>query len=282
MTLKDDRDKEVRDALDIETRPLFPAIYEGFIEADALAQGEDAILRVLRNAIYRYFQNRNLQTLNEEAAYALESGLGLAHSGTIEERRETLIEAVNKRFVFNEAALAARIEQMVHGEDVRFRIDPKAQTLEIWTEGGEQDGAFVAYDISQALKPIIPQNLQLCAELHAEHVAIEEHMTCGAVCAIACSIETETVDNDPSQYEGIKILWLETCGTVKVHVVQAIRALLGIGLIESKNIADAAPTEIARYESRAEAENALETMLSYERSGIALRDTDAVLYIVEE
>ena len=192
MTLKDDRDKEVRDALDIETRPLFPAIYEGVIEADALAQGEDEILRVLRNAVYRYFQNRNLQTLNEEAAYALETGLGLDHSGTIEERRETLIEAVNKRFVFNDDALAARIEQMAKAEGVtvHYEIDPIALTMRIWREGENENGSFIAYDIANTLHPTIPQNIQLISEATIKN-ATHERGTLANIAAFSTSVSTE-------------------------------------------------------------------------------------------
>lgn len=192
MTLKDDRDKEVRDALDIETRPLFPAIYEGIIEADALAQGEDEILRVLRNAVYKYFQNRNLQTLNEEAAYALETGLGLDHSGTIEERRETLIEAVNKRFVFNDAALAARIEQMAKAEGVtvHYEIDPIALTMRIWREGENENGSFIAYDIANTLHPTIPQNIQLISEATIKNAA-HERGTLANIAAFSTSVSTE-------------------------------------------------------------------------------------------
>lgn len=192
MTLKDDRDKEVRDALDIETRPLFPAIYEGVIEADALAQGEDEILRVLRNAVYKYFQNRNLQTLNEEAAYALETGLGLDHSGTIEERRETLIEAVNKRFVFNDAALAARIEQMAKAEGVtvHYEIDPIALTMKIWREGENENGSFIAYDIANTLHPTIPQNIQLISEATIKN-ATHERGTLANIAAFSTSVSTE-------------------------------------------------------------------------------------------
>lgn len=192
MTLKDDRDKEIRAALDIETRPLFPAIYEGIIEADALAQGEDEILRVLRNAVYKYFQNRNLQTLNEEAAYALETGLGLDHSGTIEERRETLIEAVNKRFVFNDAALAARIEQMAKAEGVtvHYEIDPIALTMRIWREGENENGSFIAYDIANTLHPTIPQNIQLISEATIKNAA-HERGTLANIAAFSTSVSTE-------------------------------------------------------------------------------------------
>ena len=192
MTLKDSRVKEVRDALDIETRPLFPKIYEGFIEADALAQGEDAILGVLRNAIYRYFQNRNLQTLNEEVAEALENGLGIAHTGTIEERRATLIEVINRRFVLNDAEIAARIEQMAKakGATVHHEIDPIALNMRIWREGENENGSFIAYDIANALHPTIPQNIQLISEATITN-AIHEHGTLANTAAFSTSVSTE-------------------------------------------------------------------------------------------
>ena len=195
MTLKDSRDKEVLDALDIETRPLFPGIYEGFIEADALAQGEDAILGVLRNAIYRYFQNRNLQTLNEEAAEALENGLDIAHTGTIEERRATLIEVINRRFVLNDAEIAARIEQMAKAEGVtvHYEIDPIALNMRIWREGENENGSFIAYDIANAIRPTIPQNIQLISEATITN-AIHERETLANTAAFSTSVSIERAE----------------------------------------------------------------------------------------
>ena len=195
MTLKDSRDKEVRDALDIETRPLFPGIYEGFIEADALAQGEDAILGVLRNAIYRYFQNRNLQTLNEEAAEALENGLDIAHTGTIEERRATLIEVINRRFVLNDAEIAARIEQMAKAEGVtvHYEIDPIALNMRIWREGENENGSFIAYDIANPIRPTIPQNIQLISEATITN-AIHERETLANTAAFSTSVSIERAE----------------------------------------------------------------------------------------
>ena len=70
--------------------------------------------------------------------------------------------------MFNDATLAQRIERLANGKDVRFRIDPHVLKLEIWRQGGEQDGAFIAYDIAEELKHVIPQNLELHRLLEAK------------------------------------------------------------------------------------------------------------------
>lgn len=250
MTLKDDRDKEVRDALDIETRPLFPAIYEGFIEADALAQGEDAILSVLRNAVYRYFQNRNLQTLNEEAAYALESGLGLDHSGTIEERRETLIEAVNKRFVFNDKALAEKIEQLSEGKPIRFSIDAQKLILKIWNDDIEENGEFTAYDISQNLKPIIPQNIQMVAEDKAQ-IETNLNQVIGSTASMAIHITPIQ-----SMRWALMLMSVEN----KNNMIAVLKDFYGLGLTETKAIVDNTPAELNLFATRQEAEDEISSI----------------------
>lgn len=256
---------------------LIPQFYGNTLEATRIQQVHDAIIEPFVLAIMRLFRNAYIQTMDADALSELETKLNINPSGTIEQRRQividTLCDAVS---AFNDAELAARIERLSHGEDVRFRIDPQALTLEIWTDGGEQDGEFVAYDITQSLKPIIPQNLQLRAEMYAEEVAIDEHMTVGAVCAIAASIETETVNNDPSQYSSVYIVWLESAGSQKVNMVKAVKAVLGLGLKESKDLVDKAPVELTRYGNRTDAESTISAL--YAASNIS----DAIIYIVEE
>ncbi len=164
MTIRETIDKEVREALEVNSRPLFPQIYEGYIEADALAQGEDAILRIFAKVIYEYFQNRNLQTMGEAVIKSFEQKLEMNTSGTIDERRAAIIEAINKRFILNEKELAAKIEQHANGKPIRFSIITPLLILRIWNDQTEENGEFKAYDILQNLKPIIPQNLQQIAE----------------------------------------------------------------------------------------------------------------------
>lgn len=183
MTVAERIDKEVRDALDIETRPLFPSAYNGCIEADALAQGEDTILRILGSAIYRYFQNRNLQTMNEETVQIFENGFGIQGTGTLEERRAAVIGIIRSRFVFNDAAMAAMIETLAGVEPVKFSIDPQSLVLRIWRDGGEDGGQFVAYDIAQALAPVIPLNIKTETQ-DRQTAAIDVYAQAGCASAI--------------------------------------------------------------------------------------------------
>lgn len=121
----------------------------------------------MQNAIYRFFCNSNLQTLTESACDSFESHLGITPVADISARRQNIIAAINNRFVFNDAALAAKIEDLANGAPMRFEIDSQKLTLRLWREGDEANGSFLAYDIAKVLKPIIPQNIEVITEARA-------------------------------------------------------------------------------------------------------------------
>lgn len=130
MTTAETIDTEVREALDLETRPLFPSIYDGVREADALAQAEDALLGILCAAVYSYHQNRNLQTIRKEAAEALETGLDITPQGTLEERRAAIMRTLRKRSNISVGDLLELARQYT-GEDVTIDVNPQTLTLKI-------------------------------------------------------------------------------------------------------------------------------------------------------
>lgn len=267
MSLKDTRDEEVRAALDIETRSLFPRFYEGYIEVDELAKGEDVILRILANTIYQYFQNRNLQTMQENTIEAYEQKLDIEPKGTIEDRRATIFEAINKRFVFNDKTLAEKIEQWSEGKPIRFSIDTQKLILKIWNDDIEENGEFTAYDISQNLKPIIPQNIQMVAE---DKAAIETNLN-----QIIGSTASMAIHITPIQ----SMRWALMLMSVenKIDMMAVLKDFYGLGLTETKAIVDNTPAELNLFATRAEAEDELSSLLA--KSKELGKDMNATFHI---
>lgn len=164
MTIRENVDKEVRDALDVETRELFPKIYNGFTEADALAQAEDALLKVISNVIYKYFQNRNLQTMNEEVVAAFEEGLGLPSAGSLDARRTAVISRINARFINNDQTIESRAREAANNNTIKVNADSQALTAEVTTATNSSAATFDELITAlKAIRGLIPQNLEAYA-----------------------------------------------------------------------------------------------------------------------
>ena len=146
-----------------DTDDIFPRIYDGFIEKEALAQGENSILDILSNAIFRIFKNRNLTTMEEEMIEQWEQGLGITPTAgqTLDDRRNAVLAVFRKVFVFNDKALGEKIDELAAGDVVYFHVNPQALTLEVW--GDAQQGQPISISIIDGLRSIVPQNLQLWA-----------------------------------------------------------------------------------------------------------------------
>lgn len=171
MTAEEARKKEVRDALEMETRPLFPMIYDEFVEADALAEGEDALSEIIKSAIYSYFLNRNLQTITEDAIREYERRLGITAGGTIEERRRQIAEIINRRFVMNDAALLEIIQALPGGSTNDFEVDARALVLQL-EKKTNTEGEHEAEELKEALEtaqPLIPMNVETRIAVLAEN-----------------------------------------------------------------------------------------------------------------
>lgn len=164
MTIRETVDKEVRDALDVETRELFPKIYDGFTEADALAQAEDALLKVISNVIYKYYQNRNLQSMNEEVVAAFEEGLGLPSAGSLDDRRAAVISRINARFINNDQTIENRAREAANNNTIKVNTDSQALTAEVTTAPNSSTATFDELITAlKAIRSIIPQNLEAFA-----------------------------------------------------------------------------------------------------------------------
>lgn len=228
---------------DIQTRRIFPGIYDDFLEIDELANGEDAILKALQNAIYTFFNNRNLQTLTPAACAQFEAHLNIPPADSLDGRRQAIMDAVNARFVFNDAALAAKIAAMADGKPVKFKVDPVALTLKLWLEGDEENGTFLASDITQALRPIIPQNLQTITD-STTATAAAVFINHGLTTAIETAppfVETARVDAETFDF------WLLDAGGAKVQVIRLVRAEYTLGIKDAKDLIDSAPVILKNY-----------------------------------
>ena len=162
-TLRERIESAVKEALEAQTRPLFPRIYDGFKEADALAEGEDRLLEVLSNLIYRYFQDRNLRTITEAKAAEYEAELGIEPAGGIEARRAAIINAINRQFVLNDAKLHELCQALADGHDIEERTDAKKLTLGIFSADDAEGGESITLEVKAGIRPIIPLNLAVFA-----------------------------------------------------------------------------------------------------------------------
>lgn len=168
-TLREKIESAVKEALEAETRPLFPRIYDGFKEADALAEGEDRLLEVLSNLIYRYFQDRNLRTITEAKAAEYEAVLGIEPAGGIEARRAAIINAINRQFVLNDAKLHELCQALADGHDIEERTDPQALTLGIFSADDEDGGESPTLEVVRGIRPVIPLNLAVFAGVETSY-----------------------------------------------------------------------------------------------------------------
>ena len=184
MTTEEAIDREVREELDMETRPLFPTIYEGVREADALAQAEDALLRVLCGAVYAYHQNRNLQTIGSGVAEELEAGLGITPQGTLEQRRAAIMGALRKRsnISIEDLIELARQEGL---EDFGLGVRARELELEVYSEEGDAPSE-VLLRVRAAIRRKTPQNLRIAAEDMARgDIEVTPYITRPLVCLFA-------------------------------------------------------------------------------------------------
>lgn len=161
----DEIDRFLQRLQKLTTAAYLPAIYEGFVEADALVQSEDALLGLLRDYAQQLWQNRNLLSMTVEKVALFEEMLHLSPgaSQSLDERRQTVADTVNGRFVLNDAKLHEICQALAPGFTVYERTDPQALTLGVFTEEDADDGSLPAVGIVDEIRPTVPQNLALYA-----------------------------------------------------------------------------------------------------------------------
>lgn len=233
MTIRENVDKEVLDALDVETRELFPKIYNGFTETDALAQAEDALLKVISNVIYKYFQNRNLQTMNEEVVAAFEEGLGLPSAGSLDARRTAVISRINARFINNDQTIENRAKEAANNNTIKVNADSQALTAEVTTATNSSTATFDELITAlKAIRGLIPQNLEAYA---ADRSAKAKTWQAYGAARTTVSINAGRVE----ELWGVCIFYDPDMKTGNyLQYVKCIKEALGYGLASSKALID--------------------------------------------
>ena len=142
---------------------LIPQFYDGVLEATRIQQVNDAIIEPFIAGIMRIHRNAYIQTMDADALSELENGLGIAPSGTIEQRRQGVIDALCDPHIVNDATLHELCQSLAPGFTVYEQTDPQALTLGIFTEEDDAQGHLPAVGIVDEIRPTVPQNLALYA-----------------------------------------------------------------------------------------------------------------------
>lgn len=146
------------------TWDLFPEIYDGFLEADELSLAEDRMLQLVASAVQTATNDKIISTASAEKVAEYEDAFGLSASGlTLDERRQQVIDYINRSRVINETKLHELCQSLAPGFTVYEKTDPQALTLGVFTEEDDAQGHLPAVGIVDEIRPTVPQNLALYA-----------------------------------------------------------------------------------------------------------------------
>jgi len=152
----------------LATRAVFPKIYDGFVEIDELAKGEDALLNVLKTLVLTALNDKVISTASAEKISEYEEHLYLSATGlTLDQRRQQVLDYLNRSRVFNKEALQALIDELAGSETATFTIDPIGLILGLNVVNDGDHGALLGVTIANAIRPRVPQNLDMFVRVDA-------------------------------------------------------------------------------------------------------------------
>lgn len=157
------------DVENVDTRIIFPKLYDGFLEIDEISKGENDILSILRDCVLKAVHNKLILTADHEKLLEYENNLGLKPQGGLDTRRETVLNFLAKSRVINEQALQTLAREYAQSNNIRIQVEPSTLTLHVWQyeNTNDQNGKSLAHDVRLKLLPKIPQNLDTVAEIYA-------------------------------------------------------------------------------------------------------------------
>ncbi len=142
---------------------LTPEYYDGVLEALRIQQINDAEIDPFVASIMRFFRNAYIQTADDDVISEYENELDISPAGTIQDRRQAVIDKINSDFILNDEELINTIHSIPGCEDVDYKVDSEFLTLRIKKETNIED-EDEAEDLKKALTtvlPIVPLNLDV-------------------------------------------------------------------------------------------------------------------------
>ncbi len=157
----------------LNTRPIFPKIYNGFREIDAISEGENSILQVLKDCAERASKDKLLtrpygefvNIISEERLKEWEEELSIQvqEGATIEQRQGAVCDYISRSRVINDDYLQRLVDLAVGEDKYIVRSDSDRLTLTISTPPNIEDEG-TPEDLSNAIDvvlPVAPQNLSV-------------------------------------------------------------------------------------------------------------------------
>lgn len=149
---------------------LIPKYYDDVLEALRIQQIHDGIIEPFAAAIIRLNRNGHIQTMDADALSELEAGLGIAASGTLEQRRQAVIDAMCDMLIVNDNYAVDLARSASGQQDMQVDTDPHVLTLGVHRPTNTDDGEEISQISTaiKALKPMVPQNLVLYAQVNTQ------------------------------------------------------------------------------------------------------------------
>ena len=172
------------------TWELFPAIYDGFLEADELSIAEDKMLQFVASTVQTCMNDKIISTASSSKISEYEMSLGLSGAGmTLDQRRQQVIAYIGRSRVINGATLLQIAKDAANTDDIEVVVDCERLTCQIRKplNSSDADEAQELRAAYIAIRPKAPQNLSLRAFIpaslshtvtanHAVHTSIGCHL----------------------------------------------------------------------------------------------------------
>lgn len=137
---------------------LFPTIYRGVLETDALSQALDVLFNGFFTELDRALNNQFIKTSDEVGLSALEAILGIrpADGDTLEERRDRISMEWRSRLPYTYRSLEAYLSDVTQGFEMDLDHNAYTLALRVILTGVRQRDALI-----DALRKMLPANLVL-------------------------------------------------------------------------------------------------------------------------
>lgn len=173
---------------------LFPSYYDGVLEAERISQIDDAIIENFVAAILRLFRNAYIQTADADVVAEFEKEFDLSATSTIEERRQNIIEFINRLRVIGDETILEAAKEAAETDDIE--VTTNAITMICQIEPTQENVTFEQlFKAVKNLLPIIPQAILLQAVKRIEKtLSLQVFGGCMTVDCVSLGVASEPPD----------------------------------------------------------------------------------------